>query len=182
MNIVLSRRVSLIPARGLPTILSPTIGGATGDRPAVRRVGLSPCARSTGFVFYQQTRPRSPTESSSRCLCVSRRYYGLVVLVPLLSTPPCGDAVTVPYPTAPRRRGTDSHRSVPAPSQAHEWPQTAASSGTAQEHEQISGTAERTNSTGTRTAQEHEQEARVLSSRRVFRVGQNGAEKRVSAG
>ena len=33
MNAVLSRRVSLIAAHGLPSIPSPTIGGATGDLP-----------------------------------------------------------------------------------------------------------------------------------------------------
>ena len=115
MNAVLSRRVSLIPARRLPTILSPTIGGATGDRPAAS--GFSPAP--TGFVFSQQTRPRSPTESSSPCPRVSGPCYGLVVLVPLLPTPPRGDAVTVRYPTTPRRRRTDFHRSVFAPSQAH---------------------------------------------------------------
>ena len=54
------------------------------------------------------------------CLCVSRRCYGLVVLVPLLSTPCCHDAVTVRYPTTLRRRETDFHRSVFPPSQAHE--------------------------------------------------------------
>ncbi len=46
--------------------------------------------------------------------------YGLVVLVPLLSTPHHGGAVMVRYLTASRRKETDSHRSVPAPSQAHE--------------------------------------------------------------
>jgi len=38
----------------------------------------------------------------------------------LLPTPCCHDAVTVRYPTALRRRGTDFHRSVFPPSQAHE--------------------------------------------------------------
>ncbi len=47
MDSVLSRRVSLIPARGLPAIPSPTIGGATGDRRAAS--GFSPVP--TGFVF-----------------------------------------------------------------------------------------------------------------------------------
>ena len=85
--------------------------------PACRLCGLAPALQASSFP--QQTRPRSPTESSSPCLCVSRRCYGLVVLVPLLSTPPCGDAVTVRYPTTLRRRETDFHRSVCAPSQAH---------------------------------------------------------------
>ena len=45
--------------------------------------------------------------------------YGLVVLVPLLSTPPCGDAVTVRYRTILHRTETDLHRFVFWPSQAH---------------------------------------------------------------
>ena len=45
--------------------------------------------------------------------------YGLVVLVPLLSTPCCHDAVTVRYRTALHRTGADFHRSVFPPSQAH---------------------------------------------------------------
>ena len=40
MNTVLSRRVSLIPARRLPTILSPTIGGATGGSPGCPAIRL----------------------------------------------------------------------------------------------------------------------------------------------
>ena len=90
-----------------------------GSHPVVRRFGFAPIARATGFVFSQQTRPRAPTESSSPCPGVSGPCYGLVVLVPLLSTPPRGDAVTVRYPTTLRRRETDLHRSVCAPSQAH---------------------------------------------------------------
>jgi len=46
--------------------------------------------------------------------------YGLVVLVPLLSTPHCCDAVTVRYRTALHRTEADFHRSIPLPSQAHE--------------------------------------------------------------
>ena len=46
--------------------------------------------------------------------------YGLVVLVPLLSTPCCHDAVTVRYRTALHRTEADFHRPIPTPSQAHE--------------------------------------------------------------
>ena len=46
--------------------------------------------------------------------------YGLVVLVPLLSTPDYSDAVTVRYRTALLRTGADSHRPILPPSQAHE--------------------------------------------------------------
>ena len=45
--------------------------------------------------------------------------YGLVVLVPLLSTPHCCDAVTVRYRTIPHRTEADFHRSFLWPSQAH---------------------------------------------------------------
>jgi len=48
-----------------------------------------------------------------------RRYYGLVVLSPLLSTPHCCDAVTVRYRTILHRTETDLHRSIHSPFQAH---------------------------------------------------------------
>jgi len=120
MNTACPRRVSLISALGLPTILSPTISATTGDRPVVRRFSSSPIARSTGFASRSKARPSTPTESSSPRLHPRSLCYGLVVLVPLLSTSCCHDAVTVQYPTTLRRRGADSHRSGPAPSQAHE--------------------------------------------------------------
>ena len=89
-------------------------------RPGIARLpaGFPPPRQASSFP--QQTRPRSPTESSSPCPCVSGPCYGLVVLVPLLPTPPRGDAVTVRYPTTPRRRETGFHRAVFAPSQAHQ--------------------------------------------------------------
>ena len=68
MNAAWPQRVSLISALGLPTILSPTIGATTGDRPVARRFGSSPIARFAGFVFRSKTRPSTPTESSSRRL------------------------------------------------------------------------------------------------------------------
>ena len=46
--------------------------------------------------------------------------YGLVVLVPLLSTPLRSGAVTVRYRTALRCTEADFHCSIPTPSQAHE--------------------------------------------------------------
>jgi transposase len=54
------------------------------------------------------------------------RHYGLVVLVPLLSTPPLGDAVTVRYRTILHRTEADSHRFIHSPSQAHEFAAKAA--------------------------------------------------------
>src|ERR1022692_5120068 len=117
MNSACPRRASLITSRGLPTILSPTISALTGARPVAS--GLIPA--STGFAFYQQTRPSTPTESSSRRLPLRGRLcYGLVVLVPLLSTPHRCDAVTVRYRTALHRTEADFHRSIPLPSQAHD--------------------------------------------------------------
>jgi len=50
----------------------------------------------------------------------NRLCYGLVVLVPLLSTPCCHDAVTVRYRTILHRTEADFHRPSPSPSQAHE--------------------------------------------------------------
>jgi hypothetical protein len=49
-----------------------------------------------------------------------RLCYGLVVLVPLLSTPHYCDAVTVRYRTILHRTEADFHRLIPPPSQAHE--------------------------------------------------------------
>jgi hypothetical protein len=52
MNTACPRRVSLISALGLPTILSPTIGATSGDRPAARRFGsrLSPALQASSFA------------------------------------------------------------------------------------------------------------------------------------
>ncbi len=84
--------VSLIMSLGLPTIPSPTINA----------------------------RPAAPTESSPRCPPAREDVgNGLVVLVPLLSTARCRDAVTVRYHTVLHPVRADLHRSNPAPSQAH---------------------------------------------------------------
>ena len=61
-------RVSLIIAGGLPAIPSPPICVLSGDYPDARRFGSAPIARFAGFVFPWQTRPLTPTESSSRRL------------------------------------------------------------------------------------------------------------------
>jgi hypothetical protein len=47
------------------------------------------------------------------------RCYGLAVLVPLLSTPGCHDAVTVQYLTILHRMEANFHRFNRTPSQAH---------------------------------------------------------------
>src|SRR5712664_1214451 len=89
----------------------------TGDRPAAS--GFTPAP--TGFVFRSQTRPSTPTESSSlRRPIRGRLCYGLAVLVALLSTPDCSGAVTVRYRTVHHRTEADFHRPIPSPSQAHE--------------------------------------------------------------
>src|SRR5437667_4696104 len=91
----------------------------TGDRPAAS--GFTPAP--TGFVFRSQTRPSTPTESSSlRRPIRGRLGYGLVVLVALLSTPDCSGAVTVRYRTVHHRTEADFHRPIPSPSQAHGRP------------------------------------------------------------
>ena len=115
MNAACPRRVSLITARGLPTIPSPTIGVLSGTVPAA--TGL-PCLHRLRLSLAD-----SPTHADRiefTCLGSSRPCYGLAVLSPLLSTPHCCDAVTVRYRTALLRTETDSHRSIPSPSQAHE--------------------------------------------------------------
>ena len=115
MNAACPRRVSLITARGLPTIPSPTIGVLSGTVPAA--TGL-PCLHRLRLSLAD-----SPTHADRiefTCLGSSRPCYGLAVLSPLLSTPHCCDAVTVRYRTALHRTETDSHRSIPSPSQAHE--------------------------------------------------------------
>lgn len=58
-----------------------------------------------------------------------RLCYGLVVLVPVLSTPCCHDAVPVRYRTALHRTGADFHCSIPTPSQAHERGRSPAATG-----------------------------------------------------
>ena len=118
MNSACPRRVSLIIAGGLPAIPSPTICVLSGTVPAV--AGL-PCR------FRLRLLPAdSPTHADRiefTCLCLSRICYGLVVLVPLLSTPHYCDAVTVRYRTVLHRTGADFHRSIFLPFQAHwKWP------------------------------------------------------------
>ena len=116
MNAACPRRVSLIIASGLPAIPSPTICGSAGTVPAVAglsrrdrlRLALADSPNLADRIEFTAT-----TLSDSLC-------YGLVVLSPLLSTPHYCDAVTVRYRTALHRTETDSHRSIPSPSQAHE--------------------------------------------------------------
>jgi hypothetical protein len=86
--------------------------------PAVRLFALCPLCR------LRLSLADSPTHADriefTATIHPDSLCYGLVVLVPLLSTPHCCDAVTVRYRTVLHRTGTDSHRSIPSPSQAHE--------------------------------------------------------------
>ena len=115
MNAACPRRVSLIIALGLPTIPSPTICVLSRTVPAVAGI-----ARRFRLRLSLADSPTHADRIEFTCLGSSRPCYGLVVLSPLLSTPHRCDAVTVRYRTALHRTETDSHRSIPSPSQAHE--------------------------------------------------------------
>ena len=103
--------------RRLPAIPTPTINAPTGDRPAASRFTHAP----TGFAFHSQARPATAdriqftADNLMPVLC-----FGLVVLVPLLSTPPRSNAVTVQFCSVLHRSDANSHPSVFQPSQAHE--------------------------------------------------------------
>jgi hypothetical protein len=112
----------LVPA-GLPDYRRSTSRHSVSNHRRVDRGSLG-CQQvfpaATGFAFYQQTRPLTPTESSSRRFTLPGPLrYGLAVLVPLLSTSHCCDAVTVRFRTIRHRTEADSHRFVLLPSQAH---------------------------------------------------------------
>jgi len=115
MNAACPRRVSLIIALGLPTIPAPTICVLSRTVPAVAGI-----ARRFRLRLSLADSPNLADRIEFTCLCSSRPCYGLAVLSPLLSTPHYCDAVTVQYRTALHRTETDSHRSIPSPSQAHE--------------------------------------------------------------
>ena len=68
MNTACPRRVSLISALGLPTILSPTIGATSGDRPAARRFGsrLSPALQASSFA-RRLAHPHRPNRVHRGC-------------------------------------------------------------------------------------------------------------------
>ena len=96
MNSACPRWVSLITAGGLPAIPSPTIGAMSGVLPAAS--GFCPPRQASSFA-RRLAHPRRPNRVHGGCplgiLC-----YGLVVLVPLLSTSHCCGAVTVRFRTA----------------------------------------------------------------------------------
>ena len=117
MNTACRRRGSLITAGELPAIPSPTLSAPTGERPAARadrlRLSLAGSPSDTDRIEFTVTAHMGD-------LC-----YGLAVLVPLLSTLDCSDAVTVRCRTALRRTGAELHRPILPPSQAHERRQPA---------------------------------------------------------
>ena len=117
MNSACPRRVSLITAIG-------TAGHSVSNHLRVDR-GSPGCQR----VYPRRDRLRlsladSPTHADriefTAAACLGSLCYGLVVLVPLLPTSHCWDAVTVRYRTILHRTETDFHRSIFPPSQAHE--------------------------------------------------------------
>ncbi len=121
MNAACPRRVSLIIAGGLPAIPSPTIDVSSGDSPGCPAIQL--CAYRPLYRLRHSVEG-SPIHADriefTAAACLGNLCYGPVVLVALLSTPCCHDAVTLRYLTALHRKETDSHRSVFPPSQAHD--------------------------------------------------------------
>jgi len=121
MNTVAPQRVSLITVTGASS--HSVSNHQRDDRgppgcPAFRLAAYRPLYRlrpSLAGSPVLADRIEFTADCPTAALC-----YGLVVLVPLLSTSPLGDAVTVRYLTTLRRKETDSHRSIPVPSQAHE--------------------------------------------------------------
>ncbi|HOC56039.1 MAG TPA: hypothetical protein PKI20_10495 [Verrucomicrobiota bacterium] len=123
MNTVASQRVSLIAVTGAAS--HSVSNHQRDDRgppgcPAIRLAAYRPLYRlrlslAGSPVLAAQIEFTADCPTAALC-------YGLVVLVPLLSTLPLGDAVTVRYLTTLRRKETDSHRSIPVPPRAHERP------------------------------------------------------------
>ena len=84
------------------------LAGLTGPQDCGRPLGA---VRHLGFAFPQQARH---DDWPNRV----HWYYGLIVHLRLLSTPPHGDAVTIGYGT-PERPGKDSHLAISTQLQAH---------------------------------------------------------------
>jgi len=116
-------RVSLVSWSGLPAIPSPTICAVLEGRGGLLQAALP---LPEGLALRDRLRHAldgSPTFADriefTAAVLLDRLCYGLVLLVPLLSTPHCCDAVTVRYCTALHRTDADFHRIIPTPSQAH---------------------------------------------------------------
>ena len=124
MNSVAPKPISLIAVFGLPAIPSPTICGVSaGGGGFLQAAPRMP----EGFALRDRFRTAlagSPISTDriefTLFVFTDKRRYGLVVLVPLLSTPCFHDAVTVQYRTILHRTEADLHRFDHTPSQAHE--------------------------------------------------------------
>ena len=124
MNSVIPKPISLITLLSLPAVPSPTICGVSeGGGGFLHSAPRMP----EGFALRDRLRTAlagSPISTDriefTLFIYADKRRYGPVVLVPLLSTPCCHDAVTVRYRTILHRTEADSHRFDPTPSQAHE--------------------------------------------------------------
>ena len=118
------KSISLIPVLSLPTVPSPTICGVAAGGGGFLHSALR---MPEGFTLRDRLRTAlagSPISTDriefTLFIFIDERRYGLVVLVPLLSTPCFHDAVTVQYRTILHRADADLHRFIQTPSQAHE--------------------------------------------------------------
>jgi len=123
MNSVSPSTVSLFTASGFPTIPSPTICGVLACRGGFLQAAPP---LPEGFALHDRLRlfhAGSPTAADriefTLPAIAGGRCYGLAVLVPLLSTSCCHDAVTVQYLTILHRMEANFHHFNQTPSQAH---------------------------------------------------------------
>ncbi len=116
MNTACPRRVSLIPALGLPTILSPTISATTGDRP-VASGGLPP-RQASPFArrLARPCRPNRVHDGPFQEACVTDWSFSRHCSLPrLTATRLCFDT-----PQLIAAGEWTFHHSGPVPFQAHE--------------------------------------------------------------
>src|SRR5208283_922570 len=123
MNAVGPSTVSLLTASDFPTVPSPTISEVLAGRGGLLQ---SAPPLPEGLTLRDRLRlcsAGSPTDADRIKFTLPAipggRCYGLAVLVPLLSTPGCPDAVTVQYLTILHRMEANFHRFNRTPSQAH---------------------------------------------------------------
>jgi hypothetical protein len=123
MNAISPSPVSLFAASGFPAIPSPTICGVLAGRGGFLHAAPP---LPEGFTLHDRLRlsyAGSPTDADriefTLPAIAGGRCYGLAVLVPLLSTPCCHDAVTVRYLTILHRMEVNFHHFNRTPSQAH---------------------------------------------------------------
>jgi hypothetical protein len=135
MNTACPRRVSLISALGLPTILSPTIGATSGDRPAARRFGsrLSPALQASSFA-RRLAHPHRPNRVHRGCplgqpVLRTGRSRSVALHPALLrcsygsiphSSSPHRSGLSPLYPTA--LSGARAHASRVLPTASRHWP------------------------------------------------------------